>query len=223
MQHDDGPEEWHVAPQEESSWDERWDQPPEEPWAESAEEDLADEPWEGEPVAADGDGGGTRVRRAGRFVFGGGSPWVMTAVALAAVAIGVALGIAFLRWPSTGTPGAAAGASSAPSGGPATQPAGGGSGGSGGGLPTLSPLTGNGNGMQMQLIGRVRAVSSGSITVGGNGPSVTAAITSSTKFTGTARSAADIKVGDQVAVAVVSATTSSKLMVAEIQDPASAP
>jgi hypothetical protein len=161
---------------------------------------------------------------------GGGSPWVMTAVVVAAAAIGIALGIAFLRWPSTGAAAAGAsaqatapGASSGSSGGPASRSGDGGSGGSGGGLPTLSPLTGNGNGMQMQLIGKVTAVSSGSITLGGNGPSVTAAITSSTKFAGPARSAADIKVGDQVAVAVVSATTSSKLTVAEIQDPASAP
>jgi hypothetical protein len=140
----------------------------------------------------------------------------MGVVGVVAAAVGVAVGLAFVHWPGAAvaaTPGASASASASPSGGSA------GSGGSGGGLPALPPLSGNGNGeVQVSLIGKVVAVSGTSITLGGNGPSVKAAFTGSTKFGGKVTSPAGIKVGDEVSATVTG--SSSKLTVASIQDPA---
>ena len=192
----DGPEEWHVAP-----GDDQFDEPDEDPWA------------DGEPAAgtaADGAGGGTFRGH----VIGGNSLWVTLAVAVVAAAAGVAIALALLRWPVT-TAGASPAAASSSAG-----PGGSANGGSSGGLPTLSPVTGNGN-LEAQVVGAVTAVSGTSITIGGNGPSVTAAITGSTKFAGRARSAASIKVGDQVYAVLTG--TASKLTAASIQDPASNP
>ena len=72
------------------------------------------------------------------------------------------------------------------------------------------------------LNGKVLAISGTSITLGGNGPSVTAAINGSTKFSGSVTSASGIKVGDQV-VAEVAGQDSSHLVAVEIQDPRQAP
>jgi hypothetical protein len=61
-------------------------------------------------------------------------------------------------------------------------------------------------------------VSRSTITIGGNGPSITGTLTGATKFTGSVTGAADIKIGDQVAVTLTGSPT--KLTVAIIQDPA---
>lgn len=69
------------------------------------------------------------------------------------------------------------------------------------------------------LNGKVVAISSTSITLGGNGPNVVAKITSATKVTGNVSSPSGIKVGDQVA-AQVSGKSSSSYVADSIQDPA---
>jgi hypothetical protein len=70
----------------------------------------------------------------------------------------------------------------------------------------------------MLLAGKVTAVTRTSITIGGNGPSVTAAVTSSTKITGRVSSISGIKVGDEVSAQLTG--TGGKLTVMSIQDPA---
>jgi len=205
----DGPEEWHVAP-----GDERFDEPDEDPWADSepAAGGAGSPGGAGSADGAGGAGGGTFRGH----VIGGNSLWVTLAVAVVAAAAGVAIALALLRWPVT-TAGASPAAASS-----STGPGGNANGGSRGGLPTPSPVTGNGNGtLEAQVVGAVTAVSTTSITIGGSGPSVTAAITGSTKFGGRVRSAGSIKVGDQV-YAVLTGTP-SKLTAASIQDPASNP
>lgn len=152
-----------------------------------------------------------------RAVFGGGSARLTVLVAIVAAVLGVIAGLAFINRPSgvaAGSPGAGA---SAPTGtGPGQN-----GGGSGGGLPMPSPLQGNGNGgLQVQVTGTVTAVSTTSITVGGEGTAVTARFTGATKFTGQIQHAADIKDGDEVAAILTG--TPGDLTVQTIQDPASA-
>lgn len=93
--------------------------------------------------------------------------------------------------------------------------------GSGTGLPGLSGpsgLSGNGNGqLRMVLTGRVLAVSGTSIAIGGDGPSVTAAVTSATTITGTARGTGGVKVGDEVSAQITG--TVGHLTTTAIQDP----
>jgi hypothetical protein len=147
----------------------------------------------------------------------GGAPGfsvrVAVAVGLLAAAAGVAAGLLLIR----GTPAASAAGPATPS---ASAPAG-----TGTGLPALPGLSGNGNGhLQMILTGRVLAVSGTSITIGGSGPSVTAAVTSTTKVTGTAatgsaaRGIGGVKVGDEVSAQITG--TAGHLDATAIQDPA---
>jgi hypothetical protein len=138
----------------------------------------------------------------------GRSRWLMTAVVIGAAAAGVAGGLAFLRLPVWH----AAGSPSAQSQSPAASPGG------NRGLPGLAPLTGNGDGqLQISLVGDVLAVSSHSITIGGDGSPVTARITGSTTFTGSVTRAGAIKVGTEVAAEITG--TGSSLTVTAIQDP----
>lgn len=201
----DGPEEWHVAPGDlEDSADSEDSADLEDPWAD---------------YGADAGDRARRSRSVRREVLGGNSVRLTAIVALGAALAGVALGVALLHWP--GATAAAAPSAWAPASAAAPAPSSGsGSAGSGGGLPALPPLSGNGTGgLQMMLAGKVLAVSGRSITIGGNGASVTAAFTSSTRFGGKVTSAAGIKTGDEVSAAVTG--TPAKLTVATIQDPAS--
>lgn len=135
------------------------------------------------------------------------------AVVAPAVAIGLLLVLAF-----AGTPSSTA-ASSDPTGGdpaPAQTYA------AGGGLGTLPPLSGNGGGLTYMLNGRVAAISSTSITLAGNGPSVKAAIDGSTRVSGNVTEVSGIKVGDQV-TAQVSGQSSTSLVASAIQDPGQGP
>jgi hypothetical protein len=68
------------------------------------------------------------------------------------------------------------------------------------------------------LTGRVLAVSDNSITIGGNGHSVTAAVTKATTITGTVRDIGGIKVGAEVSAQITG--TPGNLAVTAIQDPA---
>ncbi len=162
----------------------------------------ADEVWENRPI--------------GHQASPRGNPaWIMAAVAVVAAALGIAVSLALVRWPSS-----TASASSSPSssGAPSSSAGGGGN----GGLPPLGAPPGSGSGsgsLRVDLIGKVLAVSSTSITLGGQGQSVSAAFTGSTRFGGAISGATGIKVGDEVSASLTG--TPSKLTVTTIQDPAS--
>jgi hypothetical protein len=89
-----GPEEWHVAPGDAADIDLDLD-----------DDDFDDEVWAAPPdagSASGGHGGGVRGRSVRRGVFGGNSPWATVLVAIFAAAVGVAVGLAFLRSPGPG-------------------------------------------------------------------------------------------------------------------------
>jgi hypothetical protein len=73
----------------------------------------------------------------------------------------------------------------------------------------------------MSEAGRVTAVSSTSITLGGPGHSLTAAVTSSTKFTGQVTSISAVKVGSNVSVEI--SESGGRATAIAIQDPAQGP
>ena len=80
-------------------------------------------------------------------------------------------------------------------------------------------LSGNGNGpLRLLLTSRVLAVSGASITIGGDGASVTAAVTATTTVTGKVHSIGGVKVGDEVSAQI--SGTASHLTATAIQDPA---
>ena len=137
----------------------------------------------------------------------GFSVWAAAIVALLAAAAGVATSLFLVA----GTPAASTASGATPS---ASAPAG-----SSAGLPGLPGLSGNGNGqLRMALTGRVLAVSGTAITIGGEGPSVTAAVTGATTITGTVRRIGGVKVGDEVPAQITG--TASRLTATAIQDPA---
>ena len=124
----------------------------------------------------------------------GFSAWMAAAVAVVAAAAGVAAALFLIR----GTPPATAVAGSAPSASASARPA----------------------QLQIALIGRVLAVSRTSITIGGAGPSVTAAVTGATTITGRAHGIGGIKAGDEVSAQLTG--TAARLTATAIQDLASA-
>jgi hypothetical protein len=147
------------------------------------------------------------------------APLMALGVVAAAAVIGLILVLVFAR--SSSSAAASDPAVSYPS--PTQTYAGGGSGGSGDGtLAALPPLSGNGGGLMYMLNGKVAAISGTSITLSGNGPSVTASINGSTQVTGDVTSVSGIKVGDQV-TAQVSGQSSSSLVATAIQDPGQGP
>jgi Domain of unknown function (DUF5666) len=145
------------------------------------------------------------------------APLLAVAVVAVAAVIGLLIVLVFANSPSTA---AASDPTSGTNPAPTQTYAGGGSG--GGTLAALPPLSGNGGGLMYMLNGKVAAISSTSITLAGNGPSVTAAINSSTQFSGNITSASGIKVGDQV-TAQVGGQSSSSLVASAIQDPGTGP
>jgi hypothetical protein len=165
----------------------------------AADEDE-DEEWPGRdwptgPVPA-----ADRERRGDRGI-PGFSVRVAAVVAVLAAAAGVAAALLLIRGTPTAAVGEAVPSASASAGT--------------GALPALPGPPGSPGRLQIMLTGRVLAVSGHSITIGGNGPSVTAAITGSTTITG---NAGGIKVGDEVSAQITG--TGSKLTVTAIQDPA---
>lgn len=175
-------------------------------WPDDWAEDGGDDPpWRrAAPPAASGQGGGPG--RPGRPRL---RPLVLAIVAVVALGggAGVALAIAKLDH-SPSSPAT-----------PNTQPSAVAPGGSSGGGPIPG---GGGDAGEMFVAGPVTAVSSTSITIGGPGHTVTAAITSATRITGKVTSIGAIKVGDQVS-AQITQRNGGQPTVTALQDPAQAP
>jgi hypothetical protein len=176
------------------------------------EDDQPGAPWPAPSEPRDVPGRWHRTRRRGVL-------FAVTAVSAAAAGYGV--GATALHDLSSSP----AAASSTPPGGaaptltPSTPSAGSGNG--AGAAPGLIPSTGNGQTLHLEIGSKVAAVSATSITLGGPGRQVTAAVTSATKVTGKVASIAGVKVGDLVVAQITG--TDGKLTVTAIQDPASIP
>ena len=170
-----------------------------------------DEGWPEDSWPADERPGEAQPGGAGKGRGHGGAPGfsvrAAAAVAVLAAAAGVAAGLFLVKdAPAASSAGVATPSASAPAR-------------SSTGLPGLPGLSGNGNGqLRMVLTGRVLAVSGTSITIGGDGPSVTAAVTGATTITGTVRGIGGVKVGDEVSAQITG--TASHLTATAIQDPA---
>ena len=143
-------------------------------------------------------------RSAGKHGGHGGVPgfsaWAAAAVAVVAAAAGVAIGLFLIRGASLASAiaGAAPGASASISASASARP----------------------GQLRVALTGRVLAVSPTSITIGGEGPSVTAAITGTTAVTGRAHGIGGVKAGDEVSAELTG--TADRLTATAIQDLASA-
>jgi hypothetical protein len=98
---------------------------------------------------------------------------------------------------------------------------GGGLPGGGGAVPGGGPAAGSGRAGTLFLIGTVTAVSRTSITIGGPGHSVKAAVTGATRVTGKASAITGIKVGDRVSVQITRGSTGN--VAVAIADPAQLP
>jgi hypothetical protein len=91
------------------------------------------------------------------------------------------------------------------------------------GNPQASPLptSGSGQELQMEIAGKVAAVSATSITLDGAGQQITATVTGATKVTGRVTSIGGVKPGDVVSAQLTG--TGGSLTATAIQDPASLP
>jgi len=157
------------------------------------DEDEADPPWRrAAPPAAYPPGGGPG-RRSLR-------PLALTVVAVVALGAGAGVALAVGRGLDN---------SASPSATPSSQPS------------YAAPGGGSGSVGQGFIEGRVEAVSSTSITIGGPGQSMTAAITAATKVTGNVTSIGSVKVGDEVSAQI--AVSGAQVTATAIQDPAQAP
>jgi hypothetical protein len=136
-------------------------------------------------------------------------PLVLAIVAVVALGGGAGVALAIAKLDHSASPSAA----------PNTQPSAVAPGGIGGGTV---PGGGGGAVGEMFVAGPVTAVSSTSITIGGPGHTVTAAITSATRITGKVTSIGAIKVGDQVS-AQITQRNGGQPTVTALQDPAQAP
>jgi hypothetical protein len=177
------------------------------------DEDQADPPWRRAaphgypaPPASYGPGGGPGRRTV--------RPLALAAVAVVALGAGAGVALAIGRGLDS---------SSSPSSAPSSQPSFSAPGaGSGIGIVPGGGAPGSGGSVVQTFIeGRVAAVSSTSITIGGPGQSLTAAITAATKVTGNVTSIGGVKVGDQVSAQIT--TSGGQPTVTAIQDPAQAP
>ena len=161
------------------------------------------------PAASGRDGGPGRWRL---------RPLALAMVAVVALGAGAGVALAITRGLDNST---------SPSNTPSGQPSAVAPGGSGGTVPGGTvpggtvPGGGSGQVGQMFIAGPVTAVSAGSITIGGPGRSVTAAITGSTRITGKVASIGAVKVGDDVSAQIT--VSGGRETVTAIQDPAQAP
>lgn len=135
-------------------------------------------------------------------------PLALVTVAVVALAAGAGLALAITRGP---------GNSPSPSTAPGSQPSLAAPGGNSGGGPVPGGAVG-----QAFVAGPVQKVSSTSITIGGPGRSMTAAITSATRVTGKVTSIGAVRAGDDVS-AQITVSSSGQATVTAIQDPAQPP
>jgi hypothetical protein len=152
------------------------------------------------------------------------NPLIIGAIAFLAAVLGAGAVLVIMHLtagPSTSTTSdsPSSGAITAPTQGPITSPGqgtgnGNGSGNSGG-------IPASGGGLQIFLAGQVTKVSSTSITINGAGNTITAAVTSATKFGGKVSSISQIKVGDFISAQIRGST--SHPVAALIQDPPETP
>jgi hypothetical protein len=160
------------------------------------------------PGSPGGPGGGPPERRPRPAA-------LLLVIALVAAAAGAGIVLAVDAF--SGSSGATPGSAGQPASLTPVPPGGGSHTGGNGALPG----TGSGGTGTLFVIGKVTAVSSRSITIGGPAHTVTAAITSSTRVTGSVSGIGAVKVGDQVSAQIVqnggSATATA------IQDPAQSP
>lgn len=140
-------------------------------------------------------------------------PAALVAMALTAAGIGAGIALAVHGLSSGPATPASQPAATAPA-----QPGGNGVPGSSGGgaLPGAG-----GAGAEMFIGGEVTAVTSTSITIGGPGRDVTAAVTGSTRFTGKVTSISGIKVGDEVSAQLTQSGGTTTAVT--ITDPAQPP
>jgi hypothetical protein len=139
----------------------------------------------------------------------------MAAVIVVAGAIGVGVTLALTR--ASATPAAAASSPSTPGTGasaPSTPGAGGLAPGAAGGA---APNPGNEE-SEISMLGTVTAVGPASITIGGNGLSVTATVTGATRVSGRVTSIGQIKMGDRVSAQMTQ--SGSKVTAVAIEYPA---
>jgi hypothetical protein len=139
---------------------------------------------------------------------------VVTAVVAATIGFLVATAV---RDTSAGPAAASSSPSAAAPSGGAQEPGSGGAAPNGGAIPTPGP----GQLLQLQIGGKVAAVSATSITITAGSQQVRAAVTSSTRVTGRVTSIAGVKTGDLVAAQITDA--GGKLTATAIQDPSSLP
>jgi len=150
------------------------------------------------------------------------SPANLAVVAVVAVVIGA--GIALAVQVFSGSPAASAPSSSQPSLGPGQQSGGNIQPGQGGGQPGQSGgfPGGQAGTARAFIVGTVLKVSATSITIGGPGHTITAAVTGSTRVSGKVTAIGGLKVGDHVS-AQISETSSGKGTAVAIQYPAQLP
>jgi hypothetical protein len=135
----------------------------------------------------------------------------VAAVAVVAAAVGAGIAIGITNWPTSSPSSSASTAPTVGSSTAASPPSG------DGGNGFLPPRSGSSGTEQLIVAGRVTAVSAASITIEGQGNTLTAAITNATKFSGTVRSASGIKVGDMVMLDISGNGTTNTAT--SIQDP----
>jgi hypothetical protein len=136
-------------------------------------------------------------------------PLLVVVVAVVAAAAGAALVLLIANGPAVSPSAAGSQPSTAPTQGAGIPGSGGPGGSAGSGAGHLRAL----------IVGKVTAVSSTSITLAGQGNSITAAVTHATKVSGKVTSIGGVKVGDQVLAQLT--RTGGTFTAATIQDPAS--
>jgi hypothetical protein len=158
------------------------------------------------PGGPSGPGGGGRYKQRVH-------PATIAAIVVIAAALGAILVLVLANHPGS-TPSANTAPSTPASSAPAQSGTGGGGNSSSGvGIPGAPP--------QVFMAGRVMAISSNSITIGGPSHTIKADITSATKFNGKATSAGAVKVGDIVTAQIDN--TKNPAVVTALQDPAQIP
>jgi type IV secretion system protein TrbL len=140
------------------------------------------------------------------------------AVAAAAIGAAVTLGVTDASSPPSSSGSNSPGGSSGVGNGSGMSPGG------GGGMSLGKSGNGSGSGARVALIiGKVTAVNSTSITYSTNQGSSTAAVTSSTTFSGKVTNIGQVKVGDEVMIQQSANANGGDITATSIEDPASTP